>query len=116
MVPVRSPQGRTGWHATSRAVRIVQRRRLAGRNREPDSRGTLGRTVTVLLGGLGLAIVMLLGATGVAVTGVVGALSRDLPDPTRLDGLAFSQPTVVYDRTGKVVLATFQNEARRVVA
>ncbi|HEY6012893.1 MAG TPA: transglycosylase domain-containing protein, partial [Candidatus Limnocylindrales bacterium] len=94
----------------------MQRRRIARAMREPGRDGRLGRTVAALLGGLCLAIFLLVGATGLVVSGVVGALSRDLPDPTRLDGLAFNQPTVVYDRSGKVVLATFQQEERRVVS
>ena len=100
----------------SRAARIVRRRRIAGRTRGPISNDRRWPALGLILGGLCLALVMLVGATGLVVTGVVGALSRDLPDPTQLDGLTFSQPTVVYDRTGKVVLATFQEEERRVVA
>ena len=36
--------------------------------------------------------------------------------PSTLNALTFNQPTVVYDRTGTVVLGTFQQERRRVVA
>lgn len=45
----------------------------------------------------------------------VAALSQGLPDPTNLAALTFSQPTVVYDRTGKIQLGRFQREQRRVV-
>ena len=56
------------------------------------------------------------GLFGVAAIATVGALSTDLPDPSKLRDLTFSQPTIVYDRTGEVELARFQREQRRVVA
>jgi membrane peptidoglycan carboxypeptidase len=55
------------------------------------------------------------GLFGVAAIATVGALSTDLPDPSALRDLTFSQPTIVYDRTGQVELARFQREQRRVV-
>ena len=67
--------------------------------------------ITFLAGSLLLA--------GVAVVGTVAsvtALSEGLPDPTNLAALTFAQPTVVYDRTGKIQLGRFQREQRRVVA
>ena len=42
-------------------------------------------------------------------------LSDGLPDPTNLGALTFAQPTIVYDRTGKIQLGRFQREQRRVV-
>jgi membrane peptidoglycan carboxypeptidase len=57
----------------------------------------------------------LVGFAGLAAVATVGALSEDLPDPAELHSLTFSQPTVVYDRTGKIELARFQRERRRVV-
>ncbi|HUQ43275.1 MAG TPA: transglycosylase domain-containing protein [Candidatus Limnocylindria bacterium] len=56
------------------------------------------------------------GAAAVVTAGVIGSLASDLPDPAQLDQLTFSQPTVIYDRTGTVELARFQREHRRVVA
>ncbi|MEX2011231.1 MAG: transglycosylase domain-containing protein [Chloroflexota bacterium] len=64
--------------------------------------------ILVVGGGIGLF--------GVAAIATVGALSTDLPDPSKLSDLSFSQPTVVYDRTGDVELGRFQREQRRVVA
>ena len=68
---------------------------------------------------LGIVGILVAGGTigVVAVAGVatVGALSTDLPDPATLEQLTFDQPTVIYDRTGKVALASFQREQRRVV-
>ena len=68
-------------------------------------------TLGVVLGGSLLL-------AGVAVVGTVAAvtvLSDDLPDPTNLGALTFSQPTTVYDRTGTIQLGRFQREQRRVV-
>ena len=42
-------------------------------------------------------------------------LSVGLPDPSELGSLSFSEPTIVYDRSGKVELARFQQERRRVL-
>jgi membrane peptidoglycan carboxypeptidase len=78
-----------------------------------------GRILTILLS-LGIVAILLAGGTlsVVAVAGVatVGALSADLPDPATLEQLTFDQPTIIYDRTGKIELARFQREQRRVVA
>jgi membrane peptidoglycan carboxypeptidase len=69
---------------------------------------------------LGIVGILVAGGTisVVAVAGVatVGALSTDLPDPATLEQLTFDQPTVIYDRTDKIALASFQREQRRVVA
>jgi membrane peptidoglycan carboxypeptidase len=71
-----------------------------------------------------LAAVLLAGILGVgalgsigflAASGAVAALSGDLPDPAKLESLTFNQPTIIYDRTGKVELARFEREKRRVV-
>ena len=68
---------------------------------------------------MGLLGILVIGGTvgllGVAAVATVGALSTDLPDPSRLKELTFSQPTIVYDRTGDVELARFQREQRRVI-
>jgi hypothetical protein len=40
----------------------------------------------------------------------------ELPPVSNFEQIDFAQPTVVYDRTGTVVLARFQIERRRVVA
>jgi membrane peptidoglycan carboxypeptidase len=77
------------------------------------------RVLTILLT-LGVAAILLAGGTlglfGVAAVATVGALSTDLPDPAVLEQLTFDQPTRIYDRTGKVQLARFQREERRVVS
>ena len=67
-----------------------------------------------------LALVVAVGSTTGAAAlvgaGVLGSMAAQLPDPTQLDTLSFSQPTVIYDRTGKVELARFEREQRRVVS
>jgi membrane peptidoglycan carboxypeptidase len=52
---------------------------------------------------------------GVAATASVTVLSEGLPDPGKLATLDFAQPTIIYDRTGKVELARFQTVKRSVV-
>src|SRR3954453_11996810 len=68
-----------------------------------------------------LVIVFLTGAFGaamslMAVGAAVNVLSVGLPDPSQLEQLTFAQPRVVFDRSGKVELARFQREERRVLA
>jgi membrane peptidoglycan carboxypeptidase len=74
--------------------------------------------------GLALAVafmaLIITGAGSVGLGGLVtGAsiamLSEDLPDPTKLEELQFAQPTIVYDREGRIELGRFQQQARRVV-
>jgi membrane peptidoglycan carboxypeptidase len=55
------------------------------------------------------------GLAGVVSVSALGVLSSDLPDPSDLGQLAFAQPTIVYDREGKVELGRFQDQRRRVV-
>ena len=56
------------------------------------------------------------GVAAMVGANVIGSLVGGLPDPATLTRLDFAQPTVVYDRTGKVELARFELEKRRVVA
>ena len=85
--------------------------------RHPPRRGNrltlilISAIVTFLVGSL-----LLVGVAVVGVTAAVTVLSSDLPDPATLSALTFDQPTVVYDRTGKIQLGRFQREQRRVVA
>jgi membrane peptidoglycan carboxypeptidase len=63
---------------------------------------------------------MLIGVTAVGATSFVAVtsfatLSRDLPDPKALATLSFEQPTIVYDRSGKVELGRFERASRHVV-
>jgi peptidoglycan glycosyltransferase len=46
----------------------------------------------------------------------VDKMNSELPDVHNFEDLEYAQPSVVYDRTGTVVLARFQVEQRRVVS
>src|SRR5258708_244391 len=114
-----SISGRTAGEATPRArltprTRAVLGARIAGRRHlRRTSRGQLALASV-------LAIVIAIGTVGglAAAPGssIIAVLAGQLPDPKNLDSLTFSQPTVIYDSTGTVELARFQQEARRVVA
>jgi membrane carboxypeptidase/penicillin-binding protein len=106
-----------------RAGAVGRPRLSTGRLPYPVHRHAPGRSGHRLLGVLlilALALVLVVvgtfGFLGVAAVATVGALSTDLPDPTELREMTFSQPTVVYDRTGKVELGRFQRELRWVVS
>lgn len=62
-----------------------------------------------------LGVGALAGVAAMAAIGVVGALAQGLPDPSTLTSLTYDQPTIIYDRTGKVELARFQDQDRSVV-
>jgi membrane peptidoglycan carboxypeptidase len=92
---------------------------LAARHAAAPSRRPRGRAGQVLVSTflVMLLIVAALGsAAAMVAAGAVNSLSATLPDPTNLEGLTFDQPTVIYDRTGKVELARFELQNRRVVA
>jgi membrane peptidoglycan carboxypeptidase len=90
-------------------------RRLAAARRERHHGGNVGR----ILGALTLALLVVAGSAmvvaGSAAMAVVGALSTDLPDPASLLTIRYPQPTIIYDRTGKIELGRFAQEERRVV-
>src|SRR5439155_6228508 len=52
----------------------------------------------VVAAGTGLVV------AATAVSSVITALSEDLPDPASLLTLRYPQPTIIYDRTGKIEL------------
>jgi membrane peptidoglycan carboxypeptidase len=106
---VRTRHGHAQSPSHSRLAYPVHRHRQAGGSRVLAVLLTL-LLVTILIIGGGV------GLFGVAAIATVGALSTDLPDPSKLRDLSFSQPTIVYDRTGEVELGRFQREQRRVVA
>ena len=99
---------------TSTARRQRERRNGAARR----SGGTnVGRGIAIALPLLLFTSFLVLGSLGfAAVVGAYSSFSRDLPDPKALlENLTFNQETQVYDRTGKVQLATFAQEKRQVV-
>jgi membrane peptidoglycan carboxypeptidase len=79
--------------------------------------------LAALAAALGVALVLILvlvtgaaGLAGVVTVSTITALSSDLPDPEELATITFDQPTIVYDRTGEVELARFQQIRRQVVS
>ena len=80
----------------------------------PRGRSAVSNLIIVLAVVLIAGMVTVAGAVGAAAlttAAAVGALSEGLPDPSQLGQLTFDQPTVVYDRTGKVELGRFQQRA-----
>lgn len=65
----------------------------------------------VIVGVTGAAIITVGGATA----GLIAALDKDLPDVKAFESLTYPEPTKVYDRSGKHLLATFLSEKRNVV-
>ena len=60
-----------------------------------------------------VSLITILGiATGLAF---IGEMNAELPSVASFDQLDYEQPSAVYDRTGTVQLATFQDEFRHVV-
>src|SRR6476646_10571258 len=106
---VRVPARRT-------ATRIVALRHASRVAARPAGRSRMPRILGAVLVGIGLSTIVAVGLAVVMVTTTVGVLSVGLPDPSQLEALTFSEPTVVYDRTGKGELGRFQREERRVVA
>ncbi|NJD29209.1 MAG: hypothetical protein FIA92_13045, partial [Chloroflexi bacterium] len=103
---------RSAPHLSARAHAILEARRA----RRPRRRSPILRIVGAVV--LSMAVVggAVGGTTGLIGAGVIESLAARLPDPTNaLDSLSFSQPTILYDRTGTVELARFERERRRVV-
>jgi membrane peptidoglycan carboxypeptidase len=108
----RTPDARASHGHAARivAMRVAKHRRTAPRS---GRLGTMAAVALSVLVGAGAAGV---GVVGIAATATVTYLTSDLPDPSELEALTFSQPTILYDREGKVELGRFQREQRRVVA
>src|ERR1035437_4155115 len=96
-------------------ARRERRRRSGNSARRP--KGGAVRGIAVILPMILLATFVVMGAvTFVGAVGVYTTYSRDLEDPkAKLEGLSFNQQTVLYDRTGTIVLAAFGSEKRRVL-
>jgi membrane peptidoglycan carboxypeptidase len=62
-----------------------------------------------------LTVVGTVFAGGGAAAVTVAQLESELPDVANFEDLEFAQPSIVYDRTGTIELARFQDERRRVV-
>lgn len=109
-----SATGHTPRTRLTPRTRAILGARIAGRRQlRRTSRGQLALAIV-------LAVVVGIGTIGglAAALGssVIAVLAGQLPDPKGLDSLTFSQPTIIYDSTGTVELARFEQESRRVVA
>ena len=101
------------------ATRRAAVRRLSGGaagRKGPPGRSRLPRILAVAIATFISGSLLLVGTAVVGTVAAVTILSDGLPDPTNLGALTFAQPTVVYDRTGKIQLGRFQREQRRVVS
>ena len=106
---------RNGNHKTNPALRRLALTRVTARPKPTSKAGTY------VAGGFALffgviaftALVVVLGiATGLSF---LNQMQAELPSVAAFDQLDYAQPSVVYDRTGTVQLATFQDEYRHVV-
>ena len=82
----------------------------------PSRKGKMSHDRKILLKTVGWAAVV--GAIGMFIvgTGVVAWVSRDLPDPNKLNDRQVSQSTKIYDRTGEHMLyEVYQNKKRTLV-
>jgi membrane peptidoglycan carboxypeptidase len=84
-------------------------------NRARPTRPPFGRIAAVAFFAVAVGLASMGGVAAMVGASVVGSLTTGLPDPANLASLDFAQPTIVYDRTGKVELARFEREKRRVV-
>jgi membrane peptidoglycan carboxypeptidase len=84
-------------------------------NRARPTRLPFGRIAAVAFFAVAVGLASMGGVAAMVGASVIGSLTTGLPDPANLASLDFAQPTIVYDRTGKVELARFEREKRRVV-
>jgi membrane peptidoglycan carboxypeptidase len=106
-IPAHGPMVRSPY-LHRRALRRTAAARAVRRGRV----GQIAASVLIsmaLIGG-GTAVV-----GGVAVTTFLSEISSVLPEPHLLVEMKYPQPTIIYDRTGKVELGRFAQEDRRVV-
>ncbi len=97
-------------------TRIVQRRGALKRRSRMRAEKRSGGWQLPTLGVVALVVVGAVGLVGLVGASTLGAMSAGLPPPTELDKLGFDEPTIVYDRDGKVELGRFEDERRRVLA
>ncbi len=101
----------------TRTTRVVSHRRSVWtrRARARAAQGSGGWRWPVLAG-VGITAVIAVGLSAIVATSTLNVFSAGLPDPAALHDLSFDQPTIVYDRAGKVELGRFEDERRRVLA
>src|SRR6188472_1475202 len=96
-------------------TRIAHRRGTLHRRVRARTRPRTAGWQLPMVGVAGLVIVGAFALVGVVGASTLGVMSAGLPAPTELEKLGFDQPTIVYDREGKVELGRFEDERRRVL-
>jgi membrane peptidoglycan carboxypeptidase len=108
-------RARNGNHKQNPALRRLALTRVSARPKPTSKAGAIVAggfaIVFALLAFTGLAVVLAI-ATGLSF---IAQMQSELPSVAAFDQLDYAQPSVVYDRTGTVQLATFQDEFRHVV-
>ena len=112
--PSVSRNGNGTHHRGSYAARLAIARSTA---RKPSGRGVSALLAVALVGVVSVLGIISAGAiaTGGAAAVTIATLDQGLPDVQAFRDLDFSEPTRIMDRSGKVELAQFWNERRRVV-
>ncbi len=112
--PSVSRNGNGTHHRGSYAARLAIARSAA---RKPSGRGVSALLAVALVGVVSVLGIISAGAiaTGGAAAVTIATLDQGLPDVQAFRDLDFSEPTRIMDRSGKVELAQFWNERRRVV-
>jgi membrane peptidoglycan carboxypeptidase len=107
---------RNGNHKQNLALRRMALTRVTARPKPTSHVGSYVASGFLLFFGLvafaALATVLAF-ATGLSF---LAQMQSELPSVASFEQLDFAQPSVVYDRTGTIELARFQDEQRRVVA
>src|SRR6476619_7485368 len=97
-------------------TRIVHRRGALHRRSRARAQPRTAGWQLPMLGIVALMVFGAIGGAGLVGATTLGVMSAGLPPPTELDKLGFDEPTIVYDRAGKVELGRFEDERRRVLA
>ena len=109
-------RARNGNHKQNPALRRLALSRVTARPKPTSKLGTyIGSAVAMVfafVAFIAFAVVLAI-ATGLSF---IAQMESQLPSVASFDQLDYAQPSVVYDRTGTVQLATFQDEFRHVVA
>jgi peptidoglycan glycosyltransferase len=106
---------RNGNHRQNPALRRLALTRVTARPKPTSKAGTYIASAFALffcVVAFGVLAAVLGVATGLSF---LAKMESELPSVAAFDQLDYAQPSVVYDRTGTVQLATFQDEFRHVV-
>jgi len=108
-------RARNGNHKPNAAVRRLAITRVRARPQPRSRAGTYVASGFAVFFGI-IAFAALMVGLGIA-TGLsfIAKMQSELPSVASFEQLDYAQPSVVYDRTGTVQLATFQDEFRHVV-